>query len=419
MAIELDLIRDEKQHEAMAKMTKKRTRAVGVLSAVVVLTAAACGSTSSSGPSGGGNQSSSCDLSGAQALVAQYKQLPSFAAPGSTIDISSLKGKKVLTIPASSSVPFNDLIDQGMAAIAGAFGIKYTEYRNQGSTAEWVAGINTAIAQKANVLVLSGSPNPLDLQPQLAQARAAGIKVMVTHAIPEGGGVALSPPLASYLPPNVDALVTAPFKKSADLEAAYAVADTKCKADVLSVTSNDILESKAISDEEVAKVKELCPSCKTSVVDVPLTGWATQMQTDVQSAITRDPNLNYVFGIYDAMAQFIVPGVVAAGAKGRVKVATYNGTPFALKYIQDGNVVAMDAGDNIEWNAYANMDQVFRVLLGDAPVVSENTAVRIFDASNVSEAGNPPTANQGYGNAYICGYLQLWSQSCSNPPRLP
>jgi ribose transport system substrate-binding protein len=108
------------------------------------------------------------------------------------------------------------------------------------------------------------------------------------------------------------------------------------------------------------------------------------------------------------MAQFVVPGVTAANASRRVKVATYNGTPFALDYIRQGNVVAMDAGDNIEWNSYANMDQAFRILTGTDPVQNEKTPLRIFDKTNVEEAGTPAKANQGYGSAYIAGYEKLW-----------
>ena len=398
----------------MAEKTRAR-RALGAGALLAIgLVVAACGSSgdsSTASSNASASAASDCKLSEAKSIVAQYSKVPEFTPPGPVFDISGARGKSILTIPGSSSVPFNDLIDRGMQAVAEKYGVKYTEYRNQGAVAEWVAGVNTAIAHKVDLLILSGAPNPLDLQPQLKKARDAGIKVLVTHAIPEGGGTSLSPPLDSYLPPNVDYLVEAPFKSSAKLEAAYAVTDTNCKADVLSVTSNDLLASRAISEAQGDELKNLCPSCKFSVLDIPITQWSSKIQTGVQTAITKDPKLNYVLPIYDAMAQFVVPGVTAANASRRVKVATYNGTPFALDYIRQGNVVAMDAGDNIEWNSYANMDQAFRILTGTDPVKSEKTPLRIFDKTNVAEAGTPAKANQGYGNAYITGYQKLWGVS--------
>jgi ribose transport system substrate-binding protein len=399
----------------MAEKTRAR-RALGAGALLAIgLVVAACGSsggssTSSTSASASG-ASSDCKLSEAKSIVAQYSKVPEFTPPGPAFDISSARGKSILTIPGSSSVPFNDLIDRGMQAVAEKYGVKYTEYRNQGAVNEWVAGVNAAIAHKVDLLILSGSPNPMDLQPQLKKARDAGIKVLVTHAIPEGGATSLAPPMDNYLPPNVDYLVEAPFKASAKLEAAYAVTDTNCKADVLSVTSNDLLASRSISNAQGDELKRLCPSCKFTVLDIPITQWSSKIQTGVQTAITKDPKLNYVLPIYDAMAQFVVPGVTAANASRRVKVATYNGTPFALDYIRQGNVVAMDAGDNIEWNSYANMDQAFRILTGTDPVQNEKTPLRIFDKTNVEEAGTPAKANQGYGNAYISGYQKLWGVS--------
>ncbi|HEY2717759.1 MAG TPA: sugar ABC transporter substrate-binding protein [Solirubrobacterales bacterium] len=391
------------------------------LAAVLVLglALAACGSGGSSGSStssGSGSESGSsttaagsgCDLAKAKSIVSEYEKVPTFKAPGPAFDAGKAKGMSILTIPASSSVPFNDEIDRGMQKIAEEMGVEYTEYRNQGAVSEWVSGVNSAISKHVDLLILSGSPNPLDLQPQLQKARAAGIKVLVTHALPEGGGESLRPPLQSYLPPNVDAIVEAPFKKSALLEAAYAVDQTNCEGDMLSVTSNDLLASRAISEAQGESLEELCSECGFEVLDTPITQWSTKIQTGVQTAITKNPNLKFVLPIYDAMAQYVVAGVTAAQATDRVQAATYNGTPFVLEYIKNGEVVAMDAGDNIEWNSYANMDQAFRVLTGVEPVKSENTPLRIFDAGNVAEAGEPPSAAKGYGTSYIPGYKKLW-----------
>jgi ribose transport system substrate-binding protein len=159
------------------------------------------------------------------------------------------------------------------------------------------------------------------------------------------------------------------------------------------------------------EVSQYCPStCKVTTVVIPVTDWATRIQTEVQSAIVRDPNLNYIIPIYDGMCQFVVPGVVTAAAANRVKVASYNGTPFALKYLADQNVVSMDVGDEILWEAYANDDQIFRILAGVPPVEDEHQGIRIFDSSNVADTGNPPKDNTGYGDAFIAGYQQLWKK---------
>ncbi len=68
----------------------------------------------------------------------------------------------------------------------------------------------------------------------------------------------------------------------------------------------------------------------------------------------------------------------------------------------------MDVGENLDWLGWANIDQAMRLLAHIPPVKSENTPLRVFDASNVKEAGVPPKPSQGYGNAYVSGYKKLW-----------
>jgi hypothetical protein len=47
-----------------------------------------------------------------------------------------------------------------------------------------------------------------------------------------------------------------------------------------------------------------------------------------------------------------------------------------------------------------------RIMGGLKPVKSEHVPVRIFDASNISEAGSSFTS--GWGTAYASGYRKLW-----------
>ena len=136
-------------------------------------------------------------------------------------------------------------------------------------------------------------------------------------------------------------------------------------------------------------------------MNVPIPDWATKIQTEVQSALVSDPDINYVIPFVDGMTQYTAAGITAAGKTGKVKISTFNGTPFALKMIQDGDVVASDIGENLDWLGWADMDQALRILTGVKPVQSEHTPLRLFDETNVGEAGKPPQDSTGYGNAYV------------------
>jgi ribose transport system substrate-binding protein len=331
-------------------------------------------------------------------LLAEYSGVPEFKAPGPAFDAKQASGKKIFNIPISTSIPFIQTIDEAMATVAKKYGIELIEFTNEGKPTEWAQGIQQAINQKADLIVLQGAPEPKILQPQLKAAKKANIPVVVTHWYD-----ATQP-----LPPNVTAQVPVAFSTGAQLEAAWAISDTEGKANALVVQSAEAPPSAPM----VAAIEEqfkACAECKLTVVDVPIADWATKVQTTVQSALVKDPSINYVIPLYDAMAPFAATAITASGKTGQVGVATLNGTPAVLKLIQDGDIVRMDVGESLDWIGWANMDQAMRILTGNDPVENENTALRVFSKDNVDEAGTPPAVDKGYGDAYVEGYTKLWS----------
>lgn len=339
------------------------------------------------------------DLAYVGKVVRQYTAIPSFTLKAKSFDAKGLKGKTIFNIPVSSSVPYDAIIDKAQARVAKRFGINYVDYPNQGQVSQWVQGFGQAIARKPDLILLLGA-SPYVLTTQLRQAKSAQIPVLSTHAVDP------TMPKPAAQPPTVYQL----FTKAARLEADWVIHDTKGKANVVIVTSNDFLPSryivKAIQDEFTTR----CGSgCETKVVDVPVPDWSTKMQSATQSSLVSDRSVNYVIPIYDGMCQFVVPAITAAHRVGQVHVATYNGTPFVLKDIQDGDIVRMDVGENLEWLGWADMDAAMRVLAGLKPPTDEQTALRMFTKDNVNSAGKPPAVNRGLGSAYVGGYNRLWS----------
>jgi ribose transport system substrate-binding protein len=151
-----------------------------------------------------------------------------------------------------------------------------------------------------------------------------------------------------------------------------------------------------------------CPGCRLRFIDVPIPQWADRLQTEVSSALVADPGLDYIVPIYDSMSQYVVPAILAAGAAERVKIATFNGTPFVLGMLQEDDIVEMDVGENLAWVGWATMDQAFRLIAGEDPARSEHTPLRVFDDGNVDEAGTPPRLDTGYGSAFVAGYKRVW-----------
>ena len=359
------------------------------------LTAAACGGDDDAA-SGGAR--SGAKVHAATATVARYRMLPAFVSPGPAFDAQrKLRGKLIFEIPITSEVPFVSAVEQGMRQAAAEVGADLEVYPNQGKPSQWAQGIRTAIARNADAILLLAQ-DPELVRPQIAQAEDAGIPVVVLRTTGEG----------EPCPRLGTACVPGPFEQAGRLEADFAIADSEGKANILVITSKDARSTGPLVRGLEEELSHKCPSCDVRYVDVPIADWAAKLRGEVQSALVRDPMIDYVIPIYDSMSQFAVPAIMAARAADRIKIASFNGTPFVLGMLQDGEVVAMDAGEDLAWIGWASMDQAFRLIAGERPVRSEHTPLRVFEAGNVDETGDPPRFDRGYGRPYVDGYRKLW-----------
>ena len=101
------------------------------------------------------------------------------------------------------------------------------------------------------------------------------------------------------------------------------------------------------------------------------------------------------------------PGVAPAGVP-TFRIATYNGTPFVLDLLREGDLVEMNVGESLGWVGWAGVDATMRLLCDAGEVSLLNTPLYIFDDGNVETAGVPATFVQGYGDGYVTGFQRLW-----------
>ena len=331
------------------------------------------------------------------ANIARYSAVPAFVAPGPAFDASKAKGKTIMEIPVANYLPFVVNIGKAMNVIGKQVGVKVISFQNQGQPSQWVQGMEQAISRKVDLIVLNTAPDPRVLGPQLAAARKAGIPVLVTHLYPAG----------RKLPANVTAHVPAPFREAGMLLADGAIAATSGKANVLLISERQFEGSRVLTAAIRAELKKSCPTCKLKVVDVPINDWATKIASSVTTSLTKDPDINVVLGLYDAMQEQMISGITISGRKGIV-TGSYNGVTGVLKRIQGKQLIAFTVGESADQVAYFNMDQALRILTGTPPVKDSKTPFRYFDATNAKDAGVPPKDDTGYGTDYKSGFLALW-----------
>jgi ribose transport system substrate-binding protein len=373
----------------------------------------ACGDDEESGSAGGGGNAASDNGGGggggaqetAKAAIDKAKQVPVFDLKAEPFDASKAKGMTIFNIPVASTIPYVAAVDRQMQKIAKEMGIRWVQYDNEGSPTQWASGMSQAISQRADLIILDAGIDPKLLVPQLRRAKQANVKVLVNHLYQNGE----SPD--QQILDLIDGYITVPFHESGELSVQYAVADGGCEAvkSTLIFTAKEVPPSDGIVGAMEAKLKELCPDAKAKVINTPVVDWGTKIAPETQSALQSDPNIKWILPIYDSMSIPAIAGIRQAGKSTSVKVASYNGTPDVMKLIESGDIMAADMGENIEWLAYANMDQAMRILT-DGPVIedgNEDTPLRVFDDSNIKESG-PPEYVSGFGESYIVGYKKLW-----------
>jgi ribose transport system substrate-binding protein len=336
-------------------------------------------------------------VSDAKALIAKYSKLPSFEAPGPAFDAAAcMKSKKMFAIPLTDDNPFEVAIIGGMKQAAKMVGFEFRAWQTQLSPDQWTQGLNKAADEKFNLVDLVGGLPPEFIAPQIAEVRGKGVKVTTTHDYD----------FTQKAPDILDGSAKTDYVTVGKLIAAWAIAKTDGKVNAVVFGPDEITPTVPLKTAILDYFKTNCPACKTTYINTPAAEWATKVQPAVQGALLADPNINYVLPIYDSMSQFAAPAIVATGSK--AKIVSYNGTPFVLDMMRDGDIVEMDVGESLGWVGMAGVDADMRLLCGQKPVEHLNTPAFIFDKSNVATAGTPATFNDGYGDAHISGFKALW-----------
>ena len=349
--------------------------------------------------SGNAARAATPDLAAARAVVDQHTTLPAFTPPGPPFDAAKcMAGKKIMTIPVSSANPFTKNIAIAMTQVAKQIGFQVVEWENQARPTQWVQGIEFAINNKFDAIDLLGGTNPAVLGPQIADAHKRGLQIFTSHLYDT-----IQKP-----DPSVDLSLAIPYHSVGELLANWVTLKTNGKVDALIIGSDEIIPTAPFVKGITTTLDKVCgPQCKYQYINAPVPEWSTKIKTSVQSALIADPNINTIIPIYDSMSQFVIPAITITGRTGKVKIATFNGTPFVIDDLQRGQV-EMDVGESMGWIARSILDGYMRKLCGLKTYTELYVPFYIFDSHNAKDAGTPADYVHGYGDQFIAGYNKLW-----------
>lgn len=332
-----------------------------------------------------------------QAKFDALKGVPEFTFKAEAFDAkTAMAGKKWLTVPGTSANPFNQTICEAITEVAAMIGFQCDLYENQGAAEEHIAALDSAKQQGYSLVDLQAGPTPETLGAQIQNAIDNGVFVVTSHLTDYGQKVS---PISSNM--------GADYIGSGSLLADWAILHSGPDARVLVPVSEEITSTAAMEEGIKAEFAKYAPNATVDFINVAIVDWGSKMQSEVENYLSAHPDTAYILPIYDSMNQYVVPAVASTGSS--AKIASYNGTPFTVDYVNEGKI-EMIVGEDLGAIAYATVDYEMRTALG-MTLVDEPTMFRIWTKDNVAEALDANGKCQygiGYGDAYIKGYKALW-----------
>lgn len=383
----------------------RRRASVVTAAAVAVGVLAGCApAPASSASAGPGTAVSAADLATLTQELADAATQPAFTAPGPAFSVSGLAGKKILSMPVSSQVTTCDTNSREIVDIAKSVGMTGSTYfQNNGGPQAWVQGMNLAISQHYDGVALVCGIDPAALAPQMAAAKAAGIKVVDLHLAD------VSQPASDLVAGQTDG----EFDRAMRMGVASALTRANGQAvDSLVITSNENPPSLGMGDTVKAEMGKYCPTCKVDSINVSIPDWPTKLTGAVQSALVRNPNITAVFTVYDAQSPFVLPALKST-ARGAMLYG-FGLTPDVVPLMADpANLMGTNMGPDASWMAYSGADQLFRVMSAQPAVAADKAYApyRLFTPDNVAEFSGP---SRGFGDSFVAGYRGLWQNAVAS-----
>lgn len=374
-------------------MTVLNRRLASALSVASLAMLAACSSATSD--SDGGNDAAASDspcVQKATEIVDSAREPAPLAIPDEPLDGAALAGKNIWMVTILTN-QWSTAVAEGFKAGVDALGAKPTVFDGQGLVNKWNEGIAQAIAQKADGIVLLGI-DPNVVSEEVKDAGKAGIPIVN----------AISGNYDADVPDGVFSNFSADYREDGRKLAAWTLADSGCDASTLFMyaTGVPLWDAQMEGNHEV--YDDLCPDdCEMIDQTVDLANVATDMGRVTQTALTKDPDINYVYPAWDSAVTFAEPAT--AQVRPDAKIVGRDGIVQALDEIRKGGMQKVTIATPPEqWIGWGTVDEIGRAILGDEPggVVVPS---RLVDESNIGDSNDEISPNyEGFEDKF----LALW-----------
>lgn len=304
--------------------------------------------------------------------VDEVRQELPLLLPEPSFSLADVAGSNIWVINVVTNQYINDS-NEGQEAAASAAGVDLTIFDGQGNVNTWNEGIQQAIAQGADGIVLYGIHSAL-VSEGVKEATEAGITVV------EAMGVNYD----ADLPEGVFTNTSGDYNEHGKAAAAWTLADSDCSAKSYLLFSSGLPIWVNTRDGVLDAYDTFCPECEIAVDEVELANIATELPRYTQTHLSQSPDTEYILATWDSAIPFIESG--AAQVNSDVKLVARDGIDEALDDIRSGGMQkATVASAPPQWIAWVTFDNVLRGIVGEEPndIV---IPIRLIDETNIGES---------------------------------
>jgi ribose transport system substrate-binding protein len=375
---------------------------------VLAIALAACGSSSSSSSSSSSTSSGSSGTSAADIVKTAERELKPYygKVPLVPLPAAPKPGKtgNIYIVLCGKAAEGCTRIGNGAAAALKAIGWKVTVLDGKLAPEPTNAAVLQAVSAKPDGIILSAVSTEL-IGEGLAAAKKAKIPVV------DVGGNDKQGTCSSCVDAELSS--EAESNHNGQLSGWFLIKDSAGKANVLALNDSEFPVIKYQLDG-LTSVLSKCSGCKVAET-VGFTGedLGLKLTALVQTALQRNPDVNYVYVPYGSASTFVASAIRQSGRD--VKIALYATNAPDIEAIRKGEIEVGSVDLPLEYQGWRAMDDLIRLRAGQKPAPyygqAESTSrpdQKVLDKNDLPPVGK---AWNGDPETYPQDLLKLWGVS--------
>jgi ribose transport system substrate-binding protein len=356
--------------------------AFAALCFAIVMVGAGCGGGDSTTDSSGSGSGSAPDQGQYKEMLANLYKGTYTAPTGGPFQAP--KGKNVWVISTGQNIETAQNASKGIEAAGGALGWKTTIVDGQFDSSRQLNGIQQAIADKADGIILLY----IDCAPVksgLEQAKAAGVALVAIE------GTDCSPSVFDHVVTYAgDESFEDWIVKWGKAQAEWLVAMKEGKANALVSVQTD-LETTRLAGQGSMEVFDECSECEAEELGFVGSEFGPKLQQKITDALLKNPNVDSFLGAYDAV--LASGGAQALESSGRdILSMGGEGSAPGIKLIREDRGMNACVGIPTAQEGWSAVDGIARLLAGKDPAESNSgIGIQACDAEH-----NMPKEGAGF-----------------------